>query len=386
MKEKLRVAVIGAGRWSTTAHLPGFVRSPLSDVVVLCDLDREMAERKAKMFNIPEVESDFEKVISRKDIDIVDIVTRDDHGDNHEILTFAALEEGKHVLVEKPVAHDYKRVQEAHRLALSKGVKTKVGLTFRYAPAVQYMFELLREGFIGDPFIFNGYEQNSQWLDPDNPADKRIHKVRPVGEPIRGANLSREGIEVSSLEGYGAPIIDIGLELVGSDIAKLVGILSNQVPYRRRTNLDTERERINMDDADIFIGECKNGALFSLQTSFVTVGNYPGVEARIYGSKGALIARLVDEFGEIQTLKKATPDAVEFVNVEIPMRFFPPGYQKSDRWDTVFYGCLVHNFLEEIVNGGDTNQGNFAQSARVQEIINAATKSHREHRWIDLPL
>jgi len=386
MKEKLRVAVIGAGRWSTTAHLPGFVRSPLSDVVVLCDLDREMAERKAKMFNIPEVESDFEKVISRKDIDIVDIVTRDDHGDNHEILTFAALEEGKHVLVEKPVAHDYKRVQEAHRLALSKGVKTKVGLTFRYAPAVQYMFELLREGFIGDPFIFNGYEQNSQWLDPDNPADKRIHKVRPVGEPIRGADLSREGIEVSSLEGYGAPIIDIGLELVGSDIAKLVGILSNQVPYRRRTNLDTERERINMDDADIFIGECKNGALFSLQTSFVTVGNYPGVEARIYGSKGALIARLVDEFGEIQTLKKATPDAVEFVNVEIPMRFFPPGYQKSDRWDTVFYGCLVHNFLEEIVNGGDTNQGNFAQSARVQEIINASTKSHREHRWIDLPL
>jgi len=165
MKEKLRVAVIGAGRWSTTAHLPGFVRSPLSDVVVLCDLDREMAERKAKMFNIPEVESNFEKVISRKDIDIVDIVTRDDHGDNHEILTFAALEEGKHVLVEKPVAHDYKRVQEAHRLALSKGVKTKVGLTFRYAPAVQYMFELLREGFIGDPFIFNGYEQNSQWLD-----------------------------------------------------------------------------------------------------------------------------------------------------------------------------------------------------------------------------
>ena len=62
MKEKLSVAVIGAGRWSTTAHLPGFVRSPLCEVVVLCDLDREMAERKAKMFNIPEVETDYEKV------------------------------------------------------------------------------------------------------------------------------------------------------------------------------------------------------------------------------------------------------------------------------------------------------------------------------------
>ena len=50
----------------------------------------------------------------------------------------------------------------------------------------------------------------------------------------------------------------------------------------------------------------------------------------------------------------------------------------------MFYGCLVQNFLEEIVNGGDTNQGNFAQSARVQEVINAAAQSHREH-WINLP-
>jgi predicted dehydrogenase len=383
MKEKLRVGVIGAGRWATTAHLPGFTRSPLSEVVVLCDIDREMAEKKAKMFNIPEIETDYEKVFSRRDIDIVDIVTRDDE---HEILTFAALQEGKHVLVEKPVAHDYLRVQEAHRLALFKGVKTKVGLTFRYAPAVQYMFELLREGFVGDPYVFNGFEQNSQWLNPDTPKDKRIHKVKPVGERVKGGDFSREGIDVSSLEGYGAPTIDIGLELVGSDLKQLVGVMANMVPYRRRTNLDTERERINVDDADIFIGECQNGALFSLQSSYVTVGNYPGIEARIYGSKGALIARLVSEFGEIQTLKKATPDEVEFVNVEIPMRFFPPGHQKSDRWDTVFYGCLVQNFLEEIVNGGDTNQGNFAQSARVQEVINAAAQSHREHRWVNLPL
>ena len=176
------------------------------------------------------------------------------------------------------------------------------------------------------------------------------------------------------------------MELVGSDLKQVVGVLANMVPYRRRTNLDTQLDRINVDDADIFIGECQNGALFSLQSSFVTVGNYPGIEARIYGSKGAIIARLVSEFGVIQTLKRATADAVEFVPVEIPVRFFPPGYQKSDPWDTVFYGCLVQNFLEEIINGGDINQGNFAQSARVQEVINAAAQSHREHRWINLPL
>ncbi len=386
MKEKLRVGVIGAGRWSTTAHLPGFTRSPLSEVVMLCDLDREMAEEKAKMFGIPEITTDYQALLSRTDIDVVDIVTRDDHGDGHEILTFAALEAGKHVLVEKPVSHDYKRVIEASQLAKSKGLKTKVGLTFRYAPAVMMMFEMMREGFVGDPYIFNGYEQNSQWLNPDNPADKRIHKVKPVGEPVMGGDFSREGIEVTSLEGYGAPTIDIGLELVGSDVTQVVGVLANMVPFRRRTNLDTERERINIDDADMFIGECSNGALYSMQTSFVTVGNYPGIEARIYGSNGAIITRLVDEFGEIETIKAAKPDSVEFKQLDIPIRFFPPGYQKSDRWDTVFYGNLVHNFMQEIVDGGPENQGNFEQSARVQEIINAVALSHRESRWVKLPL
>jgi len=383
MVDKLRVGVIGAGRWAASAHLPGFTGSPLSEVVMICDVDRELAEARAKEFDIPEVTTDYEKMLSRNDIDVIDIVTR---GESHEPLTFAALDAGKHILVEKPVCHDYRDVLRADAIAKSKKLKTKVGLTFRYAPAVQYMFGLVREGFIGDPYIFNGYEQNSQWLDPENPMDKRIHKVKPVDEEPFGTDFSREGIYVSSLEGYGAPTIDIGLELVNSNLKQVVGILANMVPYRRRTNLDNEHERINIDDADMFMAECENGALYSMQSSYVTVGNYPGIEARIFGSKGALKVRLVEEFGVIQTLHSAKPDAVEFVQMEIPTRFFPPAHQEGQRWDTVFYSCLVHNFMQEIVDGGDVNQGNFEQSARVQEIINAVAMSHRDHKWVNLPL
>jgi predicted dehydrogenase len=382
MKEKLRVGVIGAGRWARSAHLPGFFRSPLSELAVICDLDREMAEARAAEFDIPDVETDFEKVLSRPDIDVVDVVTRGDHQE----LVFAVLEAGKHCLVEKPVCHHYQDVWRAHELARSKGLKTKVGLTFRYAPAVMFMFDLIREGFIGDPFIFNGFEQNSQWLDPDNPMDKRIHKIKPVGEAPWGTDFSREGITVSSLEGYGAPTIDIGLECIGSGLERVVGILANMVPLRRRTNLDTDRERINIDDADMFLGEASNGALFSLQSSYVTVGNYPGIEARIFGSEGAIQVRLVEEFGVIQTIHTARPDAVEFVRQEIPERFFPPGFREDDPWSTAFFGNLVHNFCEEIVEGGEINQGDFAQSARVQEIINAVARSHRERGWVELPL
>ena len=382
MTDRLRVGVIGAGRWSRTAHLPGWYRSPLADLVAICDLDSDAADSAARTFEIPDVTTDWQALLARSDLDVVDIVTRGDHQD----LVFAALEAGRHCLVEKPVCHDYRDVWRAHRLAESKGLKTKVGLTFRYAPAVMYMFDLIRSGFVGTPFVFNGYEQNSQWLDPDNPMDKRIHRTRPEGEAPWGTDLTREGITVSSLEGYGAPTIDIGLECIGADLRQVVGILSNMIPFRRRTNLDRDRERINIDDADMFMGEAGNGALFSMQSSYVTIGNYPGIEARISGSDGAIRVRLVEEFGVIQTIHTATPDAVEFVPRDIPAKYFPPGYRPDDSWGTAFFGNLVHNFCEEISQGGGVNQGNFAQSARVQEIINAVALSHRQRRWVDLPL
>lgn len=376
MSDVLRVGVIGAGRWAASAHLPGFTRSPLCEVAAICDLDRELAERRAEEFSVPGVYADYREMLLHEDIDVVDVCTRGgpDDPDNHERLTFAALEAGRHCLCEKPVAHDYRRTWEAHRLAESKGLKTKVGFTFRYAPAMMYMRELIEGGFIGEPFIFNGFEQNSQFISPDVPVTKR--DLIPETES--------DEIEVSSLEGYGAPIIDLSLWFMDSELRRVVGTMRNFVPYR--TDYDGSRVRTNIDDGDIYLGEYASGALCSIQSSYVTVGNYPGLEARAYGSEGALICRLVEEFGVCQTLHRATPDAVEFVPVEIPDRLFPPGHMEGEPWPSLFYSNLVHNFMEEISSGGEENQGNFAQSARVQEIINAVELSFRERRWVNLPL
>jgi predicted dehydrogenase len=376
MVEKLRVGIIGAGRWAANAHLPGFKRSPLSEVVAICDLERKLAEKRAGEFGIQSVYTDYREMLDRKDIDVIDVCTRPDSkdDDNHEILAFATLEAGKHCLCEKPVAHDYRNTWKAHRLAESKGLKTKVGLTFRYAPAMRYMRALIEDGFIGEPYIFNGFEQNSQFISPTIPVTKKdLVPETPYPE-----------LKVSSLEGYGAPIIDLSMWFMDSTLTQVVGTMKNFVPYR--TNAEGKKVRTNIDDGDIYLGEYANGAICSVQSSYVTVGNYPGLEARVYGSKGALICRLVEEFGIPQTLHQAKPDAVEFVPVEIPTEYFPHGYTPGEPWSSLFYANLVHDFMDEIVSGGDKNQGNFAQSARVQEIINAVDLSFRERRWVDLPL
>lgn len=379
MAEKLRVGVIGAGRWAARAHLPGFARSPLSEVVAICDLNREMAEQRAREFNIPHVYTDYQEMLAREDIDVVDVCTRGGVGDrnNHEPLAFAVLEAGKHCLCEKPVAHDYRNTWKAHQLAESKGLKTKVGLTFRYAPAMQYMKALIRDGFIGEPYIFNGFEQNSQFISPDE----------PVTKPDLIPATESDQIQVSSLEGYGAPIIDLSLWFMDSALKSVVGTLHNFVPYR--TNSDGVKVRTNIDDGDVYIGEYASGAFCTIQSSYVTVNSYPGLEARAYGSKGALICRLGAELKGQQILYKSTsPNAAEvaYVPVDIPSEFFPPESTPDDPWDSLFYSNLVHNFMQEIISGGSENQGNFAQSARVQEIVNAVELSFRERRWVDLPL
>ena len=366
---ELRVGVIGCGRWANWAHLPGWTRDERCQVVAVCDSNPDLAQAAGDKFGVGEAVSDHRRVIERDDIDVIDVVTGDEE---HFTLTMAALEAGKHVLVEKPVAHDYRDTIRARDLAAAKGLGTKVGFTFRYSPAVRYMKELINEGFVGTPYIYNAYEQNSQWIDPQTP----LRQVAPDPESDR--------IVVSSLEGYGAPVIDLGHWFMGSDLTAVVGVLRNFVPERviRETGLMT---RANIDDGDIFIGEFASGAICSVQSSFVTVGNYPGIEVRVYGSEGALIARLVEEHGVAETLRSAKPDAVEFEPVEVPERLYPPGGSVKEDWPTLYYSNLTANFVDEILAGRE-NEGGFADAAWVQEVINAVERSHHERGWVGLPL
>ena len=367
---KVRVGVLGAGAWAKFAHIPGYKRDPRCELVAIADPILERAQEFAAEFNIPSVYGSHAELIAREDIDLVDVCTP---SATHFDLSWAALEAGKHVLCEKPVAYDYTETLRASAFAKSKGLKTKLGFTFRYAPSMRYMKELIDQGFIGTPFIFNGYEQNSQWLDPQNP-------LRQVD-----VEADQSIIQVSSLEGYGAPIMDIGHLFMGSRFEQVVGTMRNFIPERMVRQTGTMM-RMNIDDGDIFIGEFANGAIGSIQTSFVTVGNYPGIEARVYGSKGALICRLVEENGICETLKAASADQVEFRELEIPERFYPPGGNREESWRSLFYANLVSSFISEIISDGPENEGNFDDGAHVQELINAVELSFRQRKWINIPL
>jgi predicted dehydrogenase len=365
--KELRVAVVGAGRWAERAHIPGWQRDPRVEVAALVDTDAEVLGRVAAEFGIERTATDYREILDDPSIHVIDVATGNEA---HFQASWDALEAGKHVLCEKPVHRDARQTKRAAELAASKGLKTKLGFTFRFAPAVMYAKDLIDAGFVGDPYVFNGYEQNSQWIDPATPLRQ-----------AEGAEPDGQEITVSSIEGYGAPVIDIMHWWVGRPLASVVGTMRNFVPVRMVRSTG-QMQRMNIDDGDMWICEFDTDVMASIQSSYVTVGNYPGIEARIYGSEGAIIVRLVEEAGICQTIKTATKDEVEFVEREIPQKYFPAGGNSREPWPFLFYSNLVRNFADEVLSGGTENQGDFAQGAIVQRTINAFERSARERRWV----
>src|SRR5262245_9391664 len=150
---RIRVGVVGAGRWARMAHIPGWLRDPRAEVVALADTDETVLAAAASDFSVPATTTDYRELVARDDIDVIDVVTGNRP---HFQVSWDALSAGKHVLCEKPVHTDYRQTRRAADLAAAKGLRTKLGFTFRYAPAIQYAKELIDSGFVGEPYIFNG--------------------------------------------------------------------------------------------------------------------------------------------------------------------------------------------------------------------------------------
>jgi len=369
MKGKcLKVGLLGAGSWAQRAHLPAFQRCDNAQVIAICDHDSKRGQEAAQRFGIPDVYTDHHELMERSDIDIIDIVTS---AAAHYALARDALNIGKPILCEKPLATTYQEARLLAQQADVKKVKTKMGFTFRHSPAIRFMKELIDDGFVGDIYHVNGFEQNSQFLDPMTP-----FRWNPGDDP----NMMMPG----SLEEYASHLIDVVLWLIG-DLKSVIGHMQNHIALRRIRNLGNKLLRINIEDGCMFMGEFVNGAQSTFQSSFIAIGGYPGLELRVYGSKGALIARLVEEFGVTESLKAATPDKVEFVPLQIPTHMPPATSNQNPPWIDLYFGSLIQSFVNDIIADRESDDG-FTAGAKSQEIQEAILRSHQEKRWVSLPL
>jgi predicted dehydrogenase len=146
---RLRVAIIGAG--IAHLHAKGFRWLPdLFDLPVLCSLDEERGRKIMRKFDIAEYCDDFDAVLARDDIDVIDIATPPDL---HFEMCRKALAAGKHVICEKPLFGSIAEVDEMEERARAAGRVVMPIFQYRFGAGLQKLKHLIAQGLTGEPFL-----------------------------------------------------------------------------------------------------------------------------------------------------------------------------------------------------------------------------------------
>src|SRR5881409_8236 len=146
----LGVGIIGVSPvrgWAATAHIPALRALPNYEIRALSGHSAESARAAGKVFGVSAVFSDHQQLVSQPDIDVVAVTVKVPH---HRELVSAALAAGKAVYCEWPLGRDLDDARAMAALAAKQGVRTVVGLQARQAPAIEFVQELLRDGYVGE--------------------------------------------------------------------------------------------------------------------------------------------------------------------------------------------------------------------------------------------
>ncbi|TME02566.1 MAG: Gfo/Idh/MocA family oxidoreductase [Chloroflexi bacterium] len=149
-KSTLGVGIIGvspARGWATTAHIPALRALPNYRIAALSARSAESARAAGQVFGVGAVFSDHEQLVTQPDVDVVAVTVKVPH---HRELVSAALAAGKTVYCEWPLGRDLEDARAMAALAAKQGVRTVVGLQARQAPAIEFVQQLLRDGYVGE--------------------------------------------------------------------------------------------------------------------------------------------------------------------------------------------------------------------------------------------
>src|SRR6266849_6302571 len=147
---RLGVGIIGVSPvrgWAAIAHIPALRALPNYEIRAVSAHSAESARAAGRVFGVSAVFTDPEDLVSQSDIDVVAVTVKVPH---HRELVSAALAAGKAVYCEWPLGRDLDDARAMAALASEQGVRTVVGLQARQAPAIEFVQELLRDGYVGE--------------------------------------------------------------------------------------------------------------------------------------------------------------------------------------------------------------------------------------------
>jgi predicted dehydrogenase len=365
---KLGVGMVGyafMGRahsqaWRTVGHffdLP--VRPRMS---VICGRDSAKVEAAAARLGWAAWETDWKRLIARDDVDLVDVCTP---GSSHAEISIAALEAGKHVLCEKPLANSVAEagaMAAAAERAAARGVRAMVGFNFRRLPAVALARQLIAAGRLGTIRHVRGAYLASPLVDPDFPLLWRL-RAEEAGS--------------GALGDLGAHAVDLAQHLVGDRIAG-VSALTETFVKRRPLPDGNGTGEVTVDDAALFIARFASGPLGAFEATRFASGYQEGLRVEVNGDLGSVVWEL-DHLNDLQFHDgTAEPWLRGFKRIratELEHRYagawWPPGHVIG--YEHTFTN-EVADLLGDIAAGRDPVPS-FADGLAVQEVLDAVLRS-----------
>lgn len=382
----MNVAIIGTkfmGKAHSNAWLnaPHFFDMGIKPVLkVACGRNEAETRAFADNWGWEEISTDWQEVVKRDDIDIVDISVPTYL---HHDIAIAAAENGKHIFCEKPFTFTVEEAREMVDAVEKAGVVNYLNHNYRRVPAVRLAKRLIDEGEIGQIFHWRGTYLQDWIVDPNFPLTWHLRKETAGSGPHGDLNSHS---------------VDLARYLVG-DIKAVTAMMTTFVKERPLPGAGaatfsageggaTEMGEVTVDDAAFMLAEFENGALGSFEASRFAPGrkNYNYFE--IYGSKGSIIFNM-ERMNELQLFKRDDPAyaqgfrtilATEAGQHDYIAAWWPPGHIIG--YEHEFHHGVV-DFMKAIETGG-TVEPNFYDGLKEVEVLVAAIKSAEEGSQVSI--
>ncbi len=355
--------------WRTAPRFFDLPAEP--EMAVIVGRDAERVEAARQKFGWAAAETDWRKVIDDPAIDIVDICTP---GDSHVDIAIAALNAGKHVLCEKPLANS---VEEAERMvvaaerAAERGIRSMVGFSYRRLPAIGLARALVAEGRLGVIRQTRATYLQDWLADESAPLTWRLDK-----------SLAGSG----SLGDIGAHAIDMIQYLTGSTVDAVSGTLATFVTERPLLGetrglggtAAEQRGPVTVDDAAWFTGRLSGGAIGSFEATRYATGRKNAFRFELSGSLGA-IAFDMEAMNELHFYDATAPAGERGFTRIIATE--PEHPYAANWWPTGHALGYEHAFsheaadlVQDIVAGRDPKPS-FVDGLQVQRVLAAIERS-----------
>ena len=350
--EPIRVGVIGTG-FGASLHLSALRENPELEVAAICSRRPERARAAAIDHGIPAHLTDYRELVRDPAIDAV-IVASPPH--LHHAMAIAALEAGKHVLCEKPMARNLAEARDMQRIAERVGTVAMVNLQLRFVPVRRRLHELIGEGYIGETHAATVVVHRSSLNDPNE---------RPWGW------LMEQEKAGGMLGATGAHYLD-ALRWWCGEVKAVAGAVSTMVRLRRLAD-SSAMAKVDADDNFAVILRFNNGALGTVHVT-ATAGHEGDEEITISGSEGTLQIRE----GRLWGARRG-----EFSPSELPIPerllggFVPGGHFLVQ--PTALLLRAWATAIREKVPGAPS----FGDGVKTQELIDGVLRSSQQGRWID---